>query len=85
MISATGEILELFSPQLDEEGLASFNGLIQRIGCAFPNYRSQLVQNELDAFQVDTDNIENVKYAAWMGGSIFASLSDHTQLRRTSV
>ena len=64
MISATGEILELFSPQLDEEGLARFNGLIQRIGCAFPNYRSQLVQNELDAFQVDTDNIENVKYAA---------------------
>lgn len=64
MISATGEILELFSPQLDEQRLVRFNELVQRIGCAFPNYRSQLVQNELDAFQADNNDIESVKYAA---------------------
>lgn len=64
MKSATGEILELFSPRLDEERFARFNELIQRIDHAFPNYRSQLVQNELNAFQIDTDQIESVKYAA---------------------
>ena len=64
MISATGEIRELFSPQLDEQRLVRFNELVQRIGCAFPNYRSQLVQNEMDAFQVDSNDIESVKYAA---------------------
>ena len=42
--------------------MAKFNDLIKRIDCAFPNYRSQLVKNELNAFQANNDQIEDVKY-----------------------
>lgn len=64
MISETGEILELFSPQLDAERQAKFDDLVRRIDCAFPNYRSQLVQNELSTFQANNDQLEDVKYTA---------------------
>ena len=61
MISENGEILELFSPRLDEERQAKFDALIKRIDCAFPNYRSQLVQNELSVFRANNDQLEDVK------------------------
>lgn len=62
MISENGEILELFSPRLDEERQAKFDALIKKIDCAFPNYRSQLVQNELSGFHASNDQLEDVKY-----------------------
>lgn len=64
MVNELGEILELFSPQLDEGKTARFNLLVQNIDHAFPGYRIQLVQNELRAFQGDNDQIEDVKYIA---------------------
>lgn len=64
MVNESGEILELFSPQLNTEKTARFNSLVQRIACAFPNYRIQLVQNELNSFEADDNDIEGVKYTA---------------------
>lgn len=42
-----GEILELFCPTLDQDKLTLFNALVNRIGQAYPNYRTQIVQKEL--------------------------------------
>lgn len=70
MVSSTEEVLELFSPRLDQEKTKRFNALINRIDCAFPNYRSQLVQAELLAFTADNDSIEDMKYVASLNALI---------------
>lgn len=64
MVNEAGEILEHFAPLLDERNSVRFSELTKRIGKAFPNYRSQLVQNELNALTVDSDCLPSVKYAA---------------------
>ena len=64
MVNEAGEILECFDPQLDEVHEQYFATLVQMIGNAFPNYRNQLVQNELKAFENNEDNLEAVKYVA---------------------
>lgn len=64
MVNEAGEILECFSPQLDEIYTVRFEELTKRIDNAFPNYRSQLVQNELRALEVDNECLASVRYAA---------------------
>lgn len=64
MVNEAGDILECFSPQLDEIYTVRFEELTKRIDNAFPNYRSQLVQNELRALEVDNECLASVRYAA---------------------
>lgn len=59
-----GEILELFCPTLDQDKLTLFNALVNRIGQAYPNYRTQIVQKELNEFVADENNIYDMKYKA---------------------
>lgn len=70
MKNETGEVLELFCPILDQDKTAHFNNLINRIGMAYPNYRDQIVQQELYNLQVNTDNIEDMKYKATLSALI---------------
>lgn len=58
------EVRECFSPQLDEAHMERFHDLIERINQAFPHYRRQVVQAELDRLVVDEDSIEDKKYEA---------------------
>lgn len=64
MVNEAGEILERFEPQLDEPNKVRFVELTRRIGSAFPNYRNQLVQNELLTHNADKDNLASIKYSA---------------------
>lgn len=64
MVNEAGEILERFEPQLDEPNKVRFVELTRRIGSAFPNYRNQLVQNELLTHNADRDNLASIKYSA---------------------
>lgn len=64
MVNEAGEILERFNPQLDDNYKLRFVQLIQRIDNAFPNYRNQLVQNELRGLDTDNDDLGVVKYDA---------------------
>lgn len=74
MINELGEVLELFCPTLSKEKTTQFNILIDRISKAYPNYREQIVQQELSTMNVDTDNIEDMKYKA-----VISALIDLTQ------
>lgn len=62
MKNKIGEVLELFSPALDEEKTILFNALVNRISQAYPHYRYQIIQNELNGIVVDDNNIEDQKY-----------------------
>ncbi len=64
MKNEAGEVLELFCPTLDQDKTARFNNLINRIGQAYPNYREQIIQQELNILAVNMDNIEDMKYKA---------------------
>ena len=74
MINELGEVLELFCPTLSKEKATQFNILIDRISKAYPNYREQIVRQELSTMNVDTDNIEDMKYKA-----VISALIDLTQ------
>lgn len=58
------EILERFAPQFDEVQTIRFQALINRIERAFPHYRSQVVQEELDALERNNNSLPDVKYEA---------------------
>ena len=58
------EILERFAPQFDEVQTTRFQALINRIERAFPHYRSQVVQAELDALERNNDSLPDVRYEA---------------------
>lgn len=62
MKNKIGEVLELFSPAFDQEKTILFNDLVNRIGQAYPHYRAQVIQNELNGIIVDDNNIEDQKY-----------------------
>ena len=62
MKNKIGEVLELFSPAFDQEKTILFNNLVNRIGQAYPHYRAQVIQNELNGIIVDDNNIEDQKY-----------------------
>ena len=62
MKNKIGEVLELFSPAFDQEKTILFNALVNRIGQAYPHYRAQVIQNELNGIIVDDNNIEDQKY-----------------------
>lgn len=62
MKNKIGEVLELFSPAFDQEKTILFNALVNRIGQAYPHYRSQIIQNELNRIFADDNNIEDQKY-----------------------
>lgn len=64
MVNEQGEVLECFNPLLDGDKLGRFQLLVEKIDSAFPNYRDLLIQNELKAFQANSNNIEDVKYVA---------------------
>lgn len=64
MKNEIGEVLELFSPALDKEKTILFKALVNRISQAYPHYRSQIIQNELNGIVVDDNNIEDQKYKA---------------------
>ncbi len=70
MKNEIGEVLELFCPTLDQDKTARFNNLINRIGQAYPNYREQIVQQELNTFAANADNIEDMKYKAALSALI---------------
>lgn len=58
------EILECFAPQFDEVQTTRFQELINRIERAFPHYRSQVVQAELDALARNNNSLPDVRYEA---------------------
>lgn len=62
MKNKVGEVTELFSPAFDQEKTVLFNALVNRIGQAYPHYRSQIIQNELNGIVADDNNIEDQKY-----------------------
>ncbi|MBO5321902.1 MAG: DUF4338 domain-containing protein [Clostridia bacterium] len=62
MKNKIGEVLELFSPAFNQEKTILFNDLVNRIGQAYPHYRAQVIQNELNGIIVDDNNIEDQKY-----------------------
>lgn len=74
MKNELGEVLEPFFPALNQEKMQSFNNLIVRINNAYPNYRAQLVEQELEAFNVNPDDINDMKYKAAL-----SALLDMTQ------
>ena len=62
MKNKIGEVIELFSPAFDQEKTVLFNALVNRIGQAYPHYRAQVIQNELNGIIVDDNNLEDQKY-----------------------
>lgn len=58
------EILERFAPQLDDLHTARFQSLVNRIKQAFPHYRIQVVQKELDALESAKDSLQEIRYEA---------------------
>ena len=62
MKNKIGEVIELFSPAFDQEKTVLFNALVNRIGQAYPHYRAQVIQNELNGIIADDNNIEDQKY-----------------------
>ena len=64
MVYSNEEILERFAPQLDEAHTMRFQTLVGKINQAFPHYRSQVVQRELDTFKADINSIPEVRYEA---------------------
>ena len=82
MVNEAGEILECFDPQLDEVHEQYFATLVQMIGNAFPNYRNQLVQNELKAFENNEDNLEAVKYVATL--NVYANKAGNLRFMKIS-
>ena len=56
MEKRTGEIVERYAPLLNAEYTNRFKNLVKRIGSAFPHYRGQIIQHELE----EIDNVENV-------------------------
>ena len=62
MKNKIGEVIELFSPAFDQEKTGLFNALVNRIGQAYPHYRAQVIQNELNGIIADDNNIEDQKY-----------------------
>ena len=62
MKNKIGEVLELFSPAFSQEKTILFNDLVNKIGQAYPHYRAQVIQNELNGIIVDDNNIEDQKY-----------------------
>lgn len=58
------EVLERFAPRFDEVHTTRFQALVNRIEQAFPHYRSQVVQEELDALERDDDSLQKIRYEA---------------------
>lgn len=58
------EVLEPFFPVLSQEKMQSFNDLVNRINKAYPNYRAQLVEQELESFNANSDDVNDMKYKA---------------------
>lgn len=58
------EILERFAPQFDEVHMIRFHALVKKIERAFPHYRSQIVQEELDTLGRNKDSLPEVRYEA---------------------
>ena len=56
------EVLERFAPQFDEVHRIRFQALVKKIERAFPHYRSQVVQEELDTLEGDSDSLQEVRY-----------------------
>lgn len=57
------EIVERYAPQLDAAHTDQFNNLINRIDAAFPHYRGQIVQHELDSIEAQENNdVEALRY-----------------------
>lgn len=64
MSYSNDEVLERFAPQFDEMHMTRFQTLVGRIEHAFPHYRSQIVQEELDTLEWDNDSLQEIKYEA---------------------
>lgn len=63
MEKKTIEVVERYAPQLDAVHADQFNNLVRRIDAAFPHYRGQVVQRELDAIEDEGyKNLEALKY-----------------------
>lgn len=58
------EVLERFAPQFDEVHTIRFQALVNRIERAFPHYRGQVVQEDLDALEKDDDSLQEIRYEA---------------------
>lgn len=56
------EVLEPFNPRLSEAYLQRFTEIMVRAEGSFPHYRHQLIQQELEGFEFDNNDIESVKY-----------------------
>ncbi len=68
------EVLKRFAPQLDEAHMMRFQALVKRIEQAFPHYRSQVVQEELNILGVDNNSLPEVRYE-----SALSTIFDLTQ------
>jgi hypothetical protein len=58
------EIIEPFSPVLNNDSQERFNQLIYNLAQAYPNYTGELVRRELGALKNITENLEVLKYKA---------------------
>ena len=57
------EIVERYAPQLDAAHTDQFNNLVKKIDAAFPHYRGQIVQHELDAIDdQESNDVEALRY-----------------------
>lgn len=58
------EVVERFAPQLDEIHMIRFQELVRKIEQAFPHYRSQVVQREINVLRTDNNSLADVRYEA---------------------
>lgn len=56
------EVFERFAPQFDDVYTIRFQALVKKIERAFPHYRSQVVQEELDTLECDNNSLQQVRY-----------------------
>lgn len=56
------EVLESYDPKLSEKYTKEFSKLMTKMEQAFPHYRKQLIRKEIDTYEWDDNDVENVKY-----------------------
>lgn len=62
MIVQQQEVFEPYTPKLNEKYAKEFSKLMEKADHAFPHYRNQLIQKELEVCEWDENDVESVKY-----------------------
>jgi hypothetical protein len=56
------QILEPFTPSLNDEGQKRFSYLVSNLAQAYPSFTKELVRRELDSLVCEADNLGLLKY-----------------------